>query len=172
VAADELEIRVEDNGPGIGPLPPVATRDQSQDRCVARDSVQHDSVPCTVVGYVLWLFTGRGTWRRLGFKGHDHQRAIRTLARAWSRIVWRCWQDGVPYELARHRAAQRHITVTIPNPSGDRVDVPATQRVETPRAPSRVAFSRCGRRVRSIPNRDDPGRFRRSPSRVATTPSA
>ena len=67
MAADELEIRVEDNGPGIGPLPPVATRDQSQDRCVARDSVQHDSVPCTVVGYVLWLFTGRGTWRRLGF---------------------------------------------------------------------------------------------------------
>ena len=43
--------------------------------------------------------------------------------------MWRCWQDGVPYELARHRAAQQYITVTIPSPSGDRVDVPATQRM-------------------------------------------
>ena len=24
--------------------------------------------PCTVVGYVLWLFTGRGPWRRLGHR--------------------------------------------------------------------------------------------------------
>src|ERR1035441_7995796 len=135
MAADELEMRVEDNGPGIGPLPPVATRDQSQDRCVARDSVQHDSVPCTVVGYVLWLFTGRGTWRRLGFKGHDHQRAIRTLARAWSRIVWRCsWQDGVPYDPARHRALQQHITVTIPTVSGPVVDPPRTPRKPAGRA--------------------------------------
>ena len=26
-------------------------------------------------------------------RGHDHPRAIRTLGRAWCRIVWRCWQD-------------------------------------------------------------------------------
>jgi len=31
---------------------------------------------------------------------HDHPRAIRTLGRAWCRIVWRCWQDGVPYDPA------------------------------------------------------------------------
>ncbi len=47
-------------------------------------------------------------------RGHDHPRALRTLGRAWCRIVWRCWQDGVPYDPARHRALQRHITVTIP----------------------------------------------------------
>jgi hypothetical protein len=23
--------------------------------------------PCTIVGYLFWLFTGRGPWRRLGF---------------------------------------------------------------------------------------------------------
>src|SRR5205814_7299633 len=23
--------------------------------------------------------------------GHDHPRALRTVGRAWSRIVWRCW---------------------------------------------------------------------------------
>jgi transposase len=62
-------------------------------------------------------------------RGHDHPRAIRTLGRAWCRIVWRCWQDRVPYDPARHRALQQHITVTIPTVSGPVVDHPATQRM-------------------------------------------
>jgi len=60
-------------------------------------------------------------------RGHDHPRALRTLGRAWCRIVWRCWQDGVPYDPARHRALQQHITVTIPTLSGPVVDHAATQ---------------------------------------------
>ena len=62
-------------------------------------------------------------------RGHDHPRAIRTVGRAWSRIVWRCWQDHAPYDPMRHRALQRHITVTIPASSGPRPDLPATQRM-------------------------------------------
>jgi len=62
-------------------------------------------------------------------RGHDHPRALRTVGRAWSRIVWRCWQDRVPYDPARHRALQRHITVTIPTPSGPVPDLAATQRM-------------------------------------------
>jgi transposase len=62
-------------------------------------------------------------------RGHDHPRALRTLGRAWCRIVWRCWQDGTPYDPARHRALQRHITVTIPTPSGPMPDTAATQRM-------------------------------------------
>jgi hypothetical protein len=62
-------------------------------------------------------------------RGHDHPRALRTLGRAWCRIVWQCWQDGVPYDPARHRALQRHVTVTIPTPSGPRPDTAATQRM-------------------------------------------
>jgi transposase len=27
-------------------------------------------------------------------RGHDHPQALRTVGRAWSRVVWRCWQDG------------------------------------------------------------------------------
>ena len=61
--------------------------------------------------------------------GHDHPRAIRTLGRAWCRIVWRCWQDRVPYDPARHRALQAHCTVTIPTSSGPRPDTAATQRM-------------------------------------------
>ncbi len=29
-------------------------------------------------------------------RGHEHPRALRTLGRAWCRIVWRCWQDRTP----------------------------------------------------------------------------
>ena len=71
-------------------------------------------------------------------RGHDHPRATRTLGRAWCRVVWRCWQDRVPYDPARHRGLQQHITVTIPTSSGRRPDLAATQRMAgaavTPRA--------------------------------------
>ena len=62
-------------------------------------------------------------------RGHDHPRALRTLGRAWCRIVWRCWQDRTPYDPARHRAMQRHVTVTIPTTSGPMPDITATQRM-------------------------------------------
>jgi transposase len=62
-------------------------------------------------------------------RGHDHPRAIRTLGRAWCPVVWRRWQDGVPYDPARHRGLQQHITITIPSSSGPRPDLAATQRM-------------------------------------------
>ncbi len=40
-------------------------------------------------------------------RGHDHPHAIRILARAWIRVIYRCWIDGVPYNESRHGAAQR-----------------------------------------------------------------
>ncbi len=77
-------------------------------------------------------------------RGHDHPRAIRTLGRGWCRILWRCWQDRVPYDPARHRALQRHITVTIPTTSGPRPDTAATQRM-TGAAVTRRAARRAER---------------------------
>ena len=38
-------------------------------------------------------------------RGKDHQHATRVLARAWIRVIWRCWLDGVPYDPAKHGAA-------------------------------------------------------------------
>lgn len=35
-------------------------------------------------------------------RGHDHPHAIRVLARAWIRVIYRCWLDRVPYDPARH----------------------------------------------------------------------
>jgi transposase len=37
--------------------------------------------------------------------GKDHPHAVRILARAWIRIIWRCWQNTTPYDPARHSAA-------------------------------------------------------------------
>lgn len=39
-------------------------------------------------------------------RGHDHPHTVRILARAWLDIIWRCWQDRVPYDPAKHRALQ------------------------------------------------------------------
>jgi transposase len=62
-------------------------------------------------------------------RGQDHPRAIRTVGRAWCRVLWRCWQDGVPYDPAKHRGLQKHITVTIPTTSGPQPDLTATNRM-------------------------------------------
>jgi transposase len=73
---------------------------------------------------------------------HDHPRAIRTLGRAWCRVLWRCWQDRTPYDPARHRGLQQHIAVTIPDRSSPRLDLTASQRMAgaavTPRAARRA----------------------------------
>ncbi len=63
-----------------------------------------------------WHPWAQAVYARAIALGHDHQRGIRTLGRARSRVVWRCWQNGVPYKLALHRAAQQYITVIIPSP--------------------------------------------------------
>jgi transposase len=38
-------------------------------------------------------------------RGERHPHAVRILARAWIRIIWRCWQDGAAYNPALHRSA-------------------------------------------------------------------
>lgn len=40
-------------------------------------------------------------------RGHDHPHAVRVLARAWIRIIWRCWTDRIPYDPDRHGNARQ-----------------------------------------------------------------
>jgi transposase len=40
-------------------------------------------------------------------RGKRHPHAVRIFARAWVYVIWRCWQDGVPYDLELHQALQR-----------------------------------------------------------------
>ena len=38
-------------------------------------------------------------------RGCKHAHAVRILARAWVRVLWRAWQDGEAYDPAKHKAA-------------------------------------------------------------------
>lgn len=38
-------------------------------------------------------------------RGCDHPHAVRILARAWVRVLWRCWQNRTPYDPAKHGRA-------------------------------------------------------------------
>jgi transposase len=46
-------------------------------------------------------------YQRARARGHDHPHALRILGRAWLRIIWRLWQDGNPYDPARHGSLTR-----------------------------------------------------------------
>jgi transposase len=85
--------------------------------CTLADSTRH------------WHLWAQDLYAAARGRGHDHPRALRTLGRAWCRVVWRCWQDRTPYDPAKHRALQQHCTVTIPTPSGPVPDLAATQRM-------------------------------------------
>lgn len=40
-------------------------------------------------------------------RGHDHPHAIRILARAWIRVIYRCWHTNQPYNPTHHTGAQK-----------------------------------------------------------------
>jgi transposase len=44
-------------------------------------------------------------YQRARARGAKHPHAIRILARAWLRVLWRCWIDRRPYDPAKHRSA-------------------------------------------------------------------
>lgn len=45
-------------------------------------------------------------------RGCDHPHAIRILARAWLRVIWRAWQDRQLYDAERHTGAMLHLAAT------------------------------------------------------------
>ena len=44
-------------------------------------------------------------YRRAIDRGCSHSHAVRILARAWLRVIWRCWQDRTPYDVTKHGGA-------------------------------------------------------------------
>ncbi|MEX2554439.1 MAG: IS110 family transposase [Actinomycetota bacterium] len=49
-----------------------------------------------------WHPWAKDVYLRARDRGQDHPRAIRTLGRAWIRVLWRCWRSRVAYDPARH----------------------------------------------------------------------
>lgn len=52
-------------------------------------------------------------YNRARASGKDHPHATRILARAWVRVMWRCWQNSTPYDPTLHRGAQQHAQQQI-----------------------------------------------------------
>ena len=56
---------------------------------------------------------GKSAWRRhgmavkVGINGFG--RIGRNLARAWLRVIWRCWTDHTRYQPERHNGLQRQL---------------------------------------------------------------
>jgi transposase len=46
-----------------------------------------------------------GVYAKARGRGCKHAHAVRILARAWVRVLWRAWQDAKPYALATHASA-------------------------------------------------------------------
>jgi transposase len=86
---------------------------------VTRSSGKHSAVTCRFAcnkrlrqAITCWADNSRHSsewaaaiYRRARGRGCDHPHAVRILARAWCRVLWRCWHDGVAYDPDRHLAA-------------------------------------------------------------------
>ncbi|MEP6507650.1 MAG: IS110 family transposase [Gemmatimonadales bacterium] len=73
-----------------------------------------------------WLSTRKSEWARAFYsqqrdKGKSHHGAVRALAFKWLRIVFRCWQEHLPYDEARYtqavhrRAASSPVEIRLKN---------------------------------------------------------
>ncbi|WP_156296105.1 IS110 family transposase [Mycobacterium paragordonae] len=51
-------------------------------------------------------------YTRARARGHDHPHAVRILARAWIRVIYRCWRDNRPYDPNLHGGTQRLLPQT------------------------------------------------------------
>jgi transposase len=57
-----------------------------------------------------WHPWANDVYTRARERGADHPHALRILGRAWTRVLWRCWQDRSPYDPSRHKALQAFLT--------------------------------------------------------------
>lgn len=51
-----------------------------------------------------WHPWAKDVYQRARARGTSHPHALRILGRAWTRILWRCWQDHTPYQPSQHNA--------------------------------------------------------------------
>lgn len=57
-----------------------------------------------------WHPWAKDVYQRARARGANHPHALRILGRAWTRILWRCWQDHTPYDPTQHRKLQQLLT--------------------------------------------------------------
>ena len=57
-----------------------------------------------------WHPWAHDVYQRARTRGASHPHAIRILGRAWTRVLWRCWQDHTPYNPTQHNALNKLLT--------------------------------------------------------------
>lgn len=91
-------------------MAPVARESGKRKVAVFRwacDKRLRDAVACLADSTRKWHPWAQQVYGRARARGLEHPQAIRVLGRAWLRVLWRCWQDGVPYDPARHGNLRR-----------------------------------------------------------------
>lgn len=105
---DRLRFATEDQLAGEGGVAPVT-----------KTSGKHRTVACRFAcnkrlrqALTTWADNSRhghpwaaAVYQAARARGCDHPHAIRILARAWVRILWRCWQDHTLYDITKHGRA-------------------------------------------------------------------
>jgi transposase len=56
----------------------------------------------------------RDIYDRARARGKRHPHAVRILARAWTRVIWRCWTDHSAYDPTHHGGLQRLLEQQTP----------------------------------------------------------
>lgn len=92
---------------GVAPSTRASGRHRAVTFRFSSDKKLRDAI-CDFVGDSwrgnLWAET---RYRQLRADGKSHPHAERILARSWTHVIWRCWQDNIPYDPARHGSHQR-----------------------------------------------------------------
>jgi transposase len=95
---------------------------------VTRASGKHRAVTCRFAcnkrlrqALTTWADNSRhaspwaaSVYRHARERGCDHPHAVRILARAWVRVLWRCWQQKTPYCPQRHGRALPFLAALQP----------------------------------------------------------
>jgi transposase len=93
-----------------------STRQSGQHRAVtfryACDKKLRDAVIDFAAGSRFANDWAADIYDRAVARGKRHPHATRILARSWIQVIWRCWQDRVPYDPERHRGLQRTTLAT------------------------------------------------------------
>jgi transposase len=93
---------------GVAPVTRRSGRSLQVHRRWARPKFLHQSLVEYAALSIPHCGWARALYHQLRARGHRHWAAIRVIAYKWVRILFRCWQQRVPYEESRYlQALQR-----------------------------------------------------------------
>lgn len=92
---------------GMSPVAVESGRRRTATFRRACDKRLRDTIATLADSTRKWHPWARQVYRDAIARGQDHPHAIRTLGRAWIRVLWRCWQNHTAYNPALHGNMQR-----------------------------------------------------------------